>query len=113
MYCRSLHRDNVSKRKAVIRESVSPYPSKISERLAYFIFEHGHGISGPLSGKIPQVKSNPGCHFFGLSRSFGKFEFTFHYVCTGLCFMRNKTPFRFLPKNMKFLNVYCKVCWLN
>ena len=60
----------MSKRKAVIRESVSPYPSKISERLAYFIFEHGHGISGWLSGKIPQVKPNPGCHFFSIPRSF-------------------------------------------
>lgn len=28
----------MSKGKAVIRESVSPYPSKINERLAYFIF---------------------------------------------------------------------------
>lgn len=38
---------------------MSSYPSKISERLAYFIFEHDHGISDQPSGKIPQVKSNP------------------------------------------------------
>lgn len=73
MFCRSLYWDNVNTRKAMIRESVSPYPSKISERLAYFIFEHGHGISGLPSGKIPKVISNPGCHFFRPVRSLGKF----------------------------------------
>lgn len=40
MYCRGLYQDNVSKRKAVIRESLSPNPSKISESLAHFIFEY-------------------------------------------------------------------------
>lgn len=54
-YCRSLYQDNVSKRKAVIRESVSLYPSKISKRLAYFIFKPDHRISG-----LPHWKNTAG-----------------------------------------------------
>lgn len=85
----------MSKKKAAIRDAVSPYPSKISKRLAYFILKHGHGISGLPSGKIQkntagQIKSRV-CHFFSLQRRFEKF--TFYNVWTGSYFTCNKTPF--------------------
>jgi len=90
------YRDNVIKRTAVIRESVSPYPSKTSKRLPYFICEHYHGIS--RQWKIPQVKSNIGCHQFSWN---GNFEFTIHNVYIGLHYICNKTPLEYLSVCVK------------
>lgn len=79
MYCRSLYRDNVSKGKAAIRESASPHPSKISERLAYFIFEHPWNIrpaqwknsTGQIQG-VPslEVLGNLNLHFIMFVQDF-------------------------------------------
>lgn len=75
----------------MIRESVSPHPSKIIKRLAYFIFEHAWNIKSAQWKNSPgQIQGVPPLVFFG---SFRKLEFTLHYVCPGLCSMCHKTTF--------------------
>lgn len=56
MYCMSLFWDNVSNRKAVIRESLWLHPSQISQTFIFTLFFNFHWISGLLGGKIEQAK---------------------------------------------------------